>query len=160
MKNTTLYENELDVDAVEEGDLMMFTYWGKVSDVEDQLMIGKSLTVENVYDDDKEFRVSGNVLIERAKSADRFETTTRMSRTDLINKFVEQATALPMTVHWIKKDGTRRTLRGRILSTDDRNQGYIYMEDLDLPVGNRIRQVDTRTLKWFIADNVKYVSNK
>lgn len=60
----------------------------------------------------------------------------------------------PFTVEFLKKDGTPRTLRGHLISTDHA-RGSSLVVDLDLPVGGNIRQVDHATLRSLVVNNVR-----
>jgi len=61
----------------------------------------------------------------------------------------------PLTVCFVKNDGTERTLRGRLVKPEPL-LGRSTVEDLDVTNGNRLRLVDHRTIKWIVVDGTKY----
>ena len=153
---TTATQSPLSTDPTEvrAGDLMSFTYWGEVEKVE-RTFDGTKLQLKNV-DDGTQFVVHGDTLIEASKSSEQFISTKRVSKSEAV-EILASSHNKPFTVVFIKKDGSKRTLRGRLIGIDQKNLGYVDVEDLDKPVGQRFRLVDCRTIKSIIVDNVKYV---
>lgn len=141
---------KLDTTKIKNGDLMAFVYYTKVKGVN-----GNELLVENL-DNGGELLVKGNELIECSYSADQYNEEIKESRTKIAEILVH-STNRPLTVCFDKTDGEERVLRGRLIRAEPL-LGRSMVEDLDLSEKNRIRQVDHRTLKWLIVDNVKYVA--
>lgn len=151
--STKLVE-KVDPSEVRVGDVMAFTYWGTVDKVE-KTFDGAKLYVTNLDNDDK-FIVHGNSLIEGSKTSDQFNVTQKVSKSQAV-EILASSHNIPFTVTFTKKDGSLRKLRGRLIGIDQKNLGYVDVEDLDQPVGQRFRLVDCRTIKEIIVDNVKYV---
>lgn len=139
-------------DRIKAGDIVAFTYWGKVLDVDNTKPEVKVRDLDTGLD----FFVSGQNLIELSDSADfagSVESVTKSQAVEILSLCHNK----PFTVIFIKKDGTKRKLRGRLIGIDKKNLGYIDVEDLDQPVGERFRLVDCRTIESIVVDNVKYV---
>lgn len=136
--------------ASKQGDLMLFQYWGRVK--QDH---GHDLVVENV-DNGTRFNVNGKKLIDDSLSADKFVQTEKVSKTELAERLVHSKGA-PLTVVFTKQSGEKRTLRGRLMSSEAL-LGRSHVEDLDLGHSeNRLRLVDHRTLESLIVGGVKYI---
>ena len=151
---TMNYEKELPMkklhlEDIEKDHLMAFVYYVKVKSIKDEMMV-----VENV-DEQQEFTVTGKSLIENALSADCYEQEIKESKTRVAEMLVH-STNLPLTVCFDKADGQERVLRGRLIRPEPL-LGRSMVEDLDLNEEHRIRQVDHRTLKWLIVNNIKYI---
>lgn len=116
-----------------------------------------AISVKNL-DTGIEFEISGKDLIESAISADQFNSTEKITKTELAQKLTE-AYNRPFTVVFDKSDGQERVLRGRLLSSEPL-MGRSHVEDLDVHDQNKLRLVDHRTLKSLIVDNVKYTLKK
>lgn len=104
-----------------------------------------------------DFDVEGQELIEQMFSADRFETTEELSKTQLAEKLVSSYN-VPFTVEFEKADGNLRKLRGRLVHPEPL-LGRSKVEDLDLnvkPMSN-LRLVDHRTIQSLIVNGVKYI---
>lgn len=105
--------------------------------------------------------VTGKGLIAAALSADYFAEEIKTTMTDVAQKLIESHNR-PLTVCFTKQakkdeeDGEERVLRGRLLS-HEALLGRSYVEDLTKPVGDRVRLVDHRTIRWLVVDGVKYV---
>lgn len=101
------------------------------------------------------FNRIGAELIVGMRSADQVIEVQQVSRTMLI-KLLAAAGERPVTVHWTKQNGEKRTLRGLIYTTDEQSQGYLKALDLEKPISDRDRKVDCRTIEWAILDGVRY----
>ena len=133
------------------GDLLSFTDFGVVTRV---CRNGENIVIKNV-DTGHQIEIEGKDLVETANSADEFIGTKHCTKTQLVDAFLSVGN-LPFTVCFDTKTTTNRVLRGRILGCTEKNMGYVDVEDLDKPEGDRYRKVDTRTLHWLIVDGVKY----
>jgi hypothetical protein len=135
-------------------DILALTYWVKVVRVEKS----DKLLVEDLNNNNK-FYVQGKELIDTVGSADNYQTTKKVGKMEGA-EMLTQLYGKPVTVNYDKADGSNRTLRGKLLSSESL-LGRSYFEDLDLPAGeHRTRLVDHRTLHYFIVDGVKYVVGK
>ena len=133
---------------VKKNDLMAFVYWAKVD----------STTYGGVYctnvDNGAAFEVCGDSLIQKAFSADWFEKTEKVTKTEAAEK-LSTAYNRPFTVCFKKANGDTRELRGRLIKPEPL-MGRSMVEDLDLNEGSPMRLVDHRTIEWLIVDGVKY----
>lgn len=138
---------------VKQGDLMAFTYWGKIKSIQGG---GSSVDVEGL-DDQKQFAVHGAELICNSFSADQHHEEEKVTKTRAA-ELLTTSFNRPFTVHFEKQGGEGRTLRGRLLNPEPL-LGRSYVEDLDVagPSEKRIRLVDHRTILWLIVDCVKYI---
>lgn len=140
---------------VNKDDLMAFIYYAKVTDVRRQ---GAELLVENI-DNKQPFSVIGAELVSGALSADQYAEEVKVTKTRAA-EILTSSHNRPLTVIFIKQDGSERKLRGRLVSTEPL-LGRSYCEDLDLPreerKGSRLRLVDHRTIASLIVDGTKYV---
>ncbi len=141
-----------DLDHIKPGDLMSFTYWGKVTEIDSET---SRLYLENV-DTGEEFSVCGKSLIEDSQSADIYDHIEIRPRRQIVDILIHSK-RLPFTVSFIKKNGENRILKGRVICVREVNQGYIDVEDLEVDDSeNRHRQVDTRTIQYVIVSGTKY----
>ena len=140
----------LDGKALNDGDLVAFTYYGIIKSNTN----GYNVCVYDV-DHKRDFFVNGKDLIASAMSADQFEKEEMSTMTKVAELFIH-AYQRPFTVCFEKSDGTERLLRGRMIGPEPL-LGRSKVEDLDVKDKNRIRLVDHRTIKWLILDNTKYV---
>lgn len=138
---------------VNNGDIMSFTYWGKVTECVTGFQ-GTKITCKDI-DRGLEFVVDGNSLIENSSSSSQFSTTEKVTKSQIVEILVNSHN-VPFTVRFVKQDGTLRNLVGRLIGVDKKNLGYVDVEDLEKPVGSRFRLVDCRTIKSLIVNNVKY----
>lgn len=130
-------------------DLLLFGYWAKINKAN-----GNKLSVTDV-DTEERFEVKGQPLIDAAFSADSHSNTEKVTQTQIAEKLV-QSFNRPLTVRFTKKDGSPRTLRGRLMSSEQL-LGRSYVEDLDTSDSHRTRLVDHRTMSELIVDNVQYL---
>lgn len=137
---------------IKPSDLMTFINWAKVVKVldnEDKLVVedldtGTSITVE------------GKALIQYCSSADRYAQEEKVTKTRAAEILITSYNK-PFTVAFIKQDGSERILRGRLITAEPL-LGRSMVEDLDVDrKQHRQRQVDHRTIKWIIVENVKYL---
>ena len=138
--------------GVRTGDLMCFSYWGKVD-----LVRGPGNVMVEDVDHGNKFNVTGTNLIDAAYSADKYDTTKSVTKTEAAEILVGSKN-VPFTVVFTKDNGEERTLRGRLIKPEPL-LGRSYVEDLDLGSDdkNRRRQVDHRTISEIIVDGTKYV---
>jgi hypothetical protein len=129
--------------------LALFQYWGIID--EDYSC---DLVATNV-DTGVKFNVNGNKMIDESLNADQFDEVEKVTKTQLAEKLIQSINA-PITVVFTKQSGQKRTMRGRLVSSED-VLGRSYVEDLDVKDDNRLRQVDHRTLESLIVRGVKYV---
>lgn len=130
-------------------DLMLFGYWATV--VENKK---NKVVVQDVHTGDR-FEVKGKALIDAAFSADQYDSTEKVTKTELAEKLITSPNR-PLTVKFTKQDGTKRTVRGRFLSTEAK-MGRSYVEDMDVEDDHKTRLVDHRTMSELIVDNVQYL---
>ena len=162
--NTTAPKvHPVSVSKIKTGDIMAFTNYVKVQSVGHDKYGRDELIVESLDNGAKSISIAGSELIEGGTSADQYQEEVLLSRTAVIRILLAQFHR-PITVAWVKKDGSDRVLRGRLVDVEDANTGYSSAEDLDLPSTPttpggrpaRLRQIDHRTLKYVIANGVKY----
>lgn len=154
-KKNSIAEKEKDrVDAgkIKKNDLMAFTYWGTIENAGIQ---GWEATVQvKNIEDGTSFNVFGTDLIKKSFSADQYHTERAVTKTELAETLT-RCYNVPLTVTFIKADGSERKLRGRLVKTEPL-MGRSYVEDLDLTDLNKTRLVDHRTLLSLIVGGVKY----
>ena len=103
----------------------------------------------------QEFEVRGTNLLETTfKSASQCENTKKVTRTELAEILVNLGDQV-FTVNFDKQTGENRTLIGYKVSTENL-MGRVNVIDLEV-TGHNLRQVDLRTIKSLIVNNVKYV---
>ena len=133
------------------GELLAVTFWTKV----DRIDATDKILVEDLERGNK-FHIQGKDLIDSTLSADQFSKTEKITKTAAAEKLVS-AYGRPFTVEFIEQSGKNRVLRGKLVNPEPL-LGRSYVEDLDIPLGtHRLRQVDHRSLKYIIIDDVKYV---
>lgn len=142
-------------ESVEQGDLMAVVMYATVKNR--RRMGGSAIDCTNV-DTKEEFSVQGASLVEKMFSADRYSEEKKVSKTEMA-EVLSNSYNVPFTVTFEKLDGTQRKLRGRLLKPE-RLMGRCQVEDLDEPVGKRMRLVDNRTLLELIVDGIKYTLKK
>lgn len=136
---------------VRRGHLMEFTYRGEVTAVE-RRFDNFSLAVKGAHG--LPFHVTGNDLITHAVSADWYEETRPVTRTAMADALLGIKDHV-FKVVFTKADGSKRTLRGLLLSSET-NQGYANVLDLDKGP-DVFRKVDLRTIEELVYDGTKYV---
>lgn len=134
--------------AIKAKDVISLTKYAQVKSVN-----GNTLTAVDLHDG-KDFEIHGRDLQDACLSADFFDNTQKVTKTELAEILV-RSYGKPFTVVFAKSDKTERKLRGRLLSSEN-ILGRSTVEDLDKPDGDRIRLVDHRTLKSIIVDNIKF----
>lgn len=103
----------------------------------------------------RSFTVRGPKLIEETmNSANQYGKEVKVNKTEAANILVNAGDAA-FTVEFKKQDGSDRTLVGRLLDTEN-HMGRSNVEDLQITSGNRLRQVDHRTLKSITIKGVKH----
>ena len=130
------------------GSIVCITKYAKVKSSN-----GNSLTVTDLHDGG-DFQIIGKELQEACMSADKYDETKKMTKTELA-EVLATSYGKPFSVVFDKADGSERTLRGRLLSSES-YLGRSSVEDLDVAGDNKLRLVDHRTLKSIIVDNIKY----
>jgi hypothetical protein len=102
----------------------------------------------------QECEVRGTNLLETTfKSASQFETTKKVTRTELAEILVNLGDQV-FTVNFDKQTGENRTLVGYKVSTENL-MGRVNVVDLEV-TGHNLRQVDLRTIKSLIVNNIGY----
>jgi hypothetical protein len=146
---------KVDPAKVKPNDLMAIIYYVKVGLVDKN---HQGMVVKDISRGLSEIRVNGSELISSSLSADFFEKEVKATMTDLLEIFTTSPNR-PLTVCFLKKDGSERVLRGRWLSEVPK-RGYSYCEDMDVVKTDKekgIREVDHRNIQWLVVDGVKYV---
>jgi len=149
-KKEKVSKKRVDATKVKSDDLMAFLYYARVNRIRQN---GSELSVTDV-DRQSPFDVNGKVLVESAYSADQFHTTKRTTKTKVAEILISSPNR-PLTVCFLKATGEERVLRGRLVKPEPL-LGRSMVEDLDLTSGNRLRQVDHRTICWLVVDGIKY----
>ena len=141
---------------VKVGHILAVTHYVKVERI---TPAAQALHVRDL-DTDMPFDIRGDALIRRLGTADEFERTEEVSQTEMIEQLIVSYGKV-FSVVFEKADGTKRTLRGRLIAPDNL-RGRSKVEDLDVVGGpeKRVRQVDHRTLSGLIVDGVCYVLKK
>jgi len=145
---------------VKPNDIMAFVYYGKVLNV---VKAGKdhSIELQDLDAKNEKFNVVGDTLIMLSCSADQFENEKMVTQTQAAEILIN-CSYTPFTVCFIKSNGEKRVLRGRLLYHEPL-MGRSVVEDLDLEItapGGRIRQVDHRHILYIIWDGIKYIVSK
>jgi hypothetical protein len=130
-------------------DLMAFVIYAKVKAVD-----ADGLRVIVTDTNGKEISIKGRDLIETSFSADQFQEEQKISKTKAEEIF-SNVQDRPLTVAFTKADGSDRVLRGRVIGEAPLGRSLVEDLDIDDPK-NRIREVDRRTIQWFVVDGVKY----
>lgn len=134
-------------------DLISITHFARVKG-----QSGEKLVVNDV-NSDLEFSIIGNALIKDCANADQFLEEQKITRTEMA-KILTESFNRPLTVEFIKADGSKRKLRG-IMVMPEPLLGRSHCEDLDLPKEkHRLRLVDHRTLQSLTVNGIKYVLKK
>ena len=147
--------------AVKKDDLMALVNYVKVEKVKNISINGKQNTSASVVDVDTgvKFDINGDPVLEKMFSADQYSKSEKKTETQLA-EILTNSWNVPMTVNFDKKDGTNRTLRGRLASSEHL-LGRSMMVDLDLDIqkdpSRGLRQVDHRTIHYIIVNDVKYI---
>lgn len=143
-----------------QGDIIRLVYYAKVGDARNR-ELRDCQDLERGFG----FNVNGEPLIESATSADQFEKTKKVSRTELIEIF-NSVREHAFTVTFKKAKGELRVLRGYMLKPEN-GFGRSNVIDLDIEKvdsknghDNRMRQVDHRTLQSLVVEGVKYEVKK
>jgi hypothetical protein len=142
----------VNANAVKKGDIMALVYWVQVDNA-----YPNSMSVHHI-DNKEPFNVNGNSLIEKCYSADVFESTTKITKTQMAEKLTVSWNK-PFTVVFTKQDGEKRVLRGKLVAPEPL-LGRSQVHDLDVTDGSPLRLVDHRTLEFLIVDNVRYTLKK
>jgi hypothetical protein len=111
-----------------------------------------SIEVENSTG--QSFTVRGKSLIEGMNSGSQYTETKKVSRTQLA-EVLQSVGDKVFTVVFDKADGSERTLTGHLLNTEN-HMGRSNVRDLRIKTGNPLRQVDHRTLKSLVVNNIRY----
>lgn len=143
--------HKVDPTKVKAGDLMAFTYYVKVKRTDQN---GEELLVEDLDNHSNEIQVRGKDLVISSHSADQFAEEEKVSKTRAAEILIHSANR-PLTVSFLKADGTERVLKGRLIAPEPL-LGRSMVEDLETHDKNRLRQVDHRTINFLIVDGVKY----
>lgn len=131
---------------------MSFTYFVAVAGAHHN---GQELLVHDLDNRRQPIVITGRALMERAGSADQVHEEQKVTKTRAAELLVSAAQK-PITVAFVKQDGTERTLRGRLIHPEPL-LGRSMVEDLDHDGPHRTRLVDHRTIQWLIRDGIKYI---
>lgn len=102
----------------------------------------------------QQFEIQGVSLIENTmKSSSQFSKTQKVTRTELAEILTNLGDQV-FTINFDKQTGENRTMIGYKLSTENL-MGRVNVHDLEA-TGHAIRQVDLRTTKYLIVNNIKY----
>jgi len=146
------------VEKIKRNDVMMIVHYFKVrTNATMSYTDGRGKELSGMDLDRKfNFDILGRELIESAYSADQYNKEENSTKTVVAEKLIG-AGHLPFTVCFIKQDGSERVLRGRLIAPETL-LGRSMVEDLDEPnEKKRLKQVDHRTIKWLILDDIKHV---
>lgn len=141
--------NPVDPTKVVAGDMMALIHWAKVKEVRSPDHI-----IFTDVDTDSDFHVQGRELVRKAFSADQYAASEKISKTAAAEILVSSYNR-PLTVVFIKADGTSRTMRCRLIKPEPL-LGRSMVEDLDVAGNQRTRLVDHRTIESVIVDGVRY----
>jgi len=144
-------KTKVDANKIKEGDVMAFTYYAKVKSVVND----RQVVILDLDDNDNEITVTGKELLENSFSADQYDKEEKHASKTRVAETLVHSPNRPLSVCFLKSDGTERVLRGRLVKPEPL-LGRSMVEDLDVKGDNRLRQVDHRTIKWLIVDGVKY----
>lgn len=140
----------VDERKVKNNDLMAFVYYARICP---NARNSGEVDVIDV-DSGNPFTVKGVDLIEYGFSADQYSKEILVTKAEIAEELIT-AYNRPFTVAFVKANGDRRVLRGRLVKPEPL-MGRSYVEDLDKPIGDRLRQVDHRTIEYLILEGVKY----
>jgi hypothetical protein len=140
---------------MKKNDIVSYTSYAKITSIGTNNV--SVIDLNNLTD----YSINGKELLAQLVSADDFKSTEKCTKTELADKLANVG-SFPFTVVFEKQNGETRTLRGLMLKVEN-GLGRSNVIDLDLPKAdkaNRMRQVDHRTLKSLIVNNVKYILKK
>lgn len=100
-----------------------------------------------------QFDLIGENFLAQVQSASAVVVHEKEARGKIVDKIIHSKGVF--TVHWTEQDGKERTLTGKFHSGPDKN-GYLLLEDLELPKGDRFRKMDTRTLDWMVENLTRW----
>jgi hypothetical protein len=148
-------------EKVQAGDLMAIIYYVKVKDSPTACSTfgaGKEkMVVHDLLNNSGEIQIIGKTLIENSLSADFYDKEEKVTMTRLAEILCESPNR-PLTVTFIKKDGSERKLRGRWIA-QEHMLGRSFVEDLDIPKTDKedgLREVDHRSIKKLVVNGVCY----
>jgi hypothetical protein len=140
-----------EINKIKSNDLIAVIYYLKVNKTNSLL---SEIIAEDVDSTNNKMKIAGKEVLENAFSADQFEREEKVNKTTAAEILINSCNR-PFTVSFTKEDGNDRILRGRLIRPEPL-LGRSMVEDLDAPIGKRIRQVDHRTLNYIIVNNCKY----
>jgi hypothetical protein len=142
----------IEIKSVKPGERLSYTSYFEVvnSDAKKGILEVKDTSGQVLSIQGKDF-IESNI-----KSASQFKKTEKLGKNALAEKLFTSGDSV-MQVEFLKQDGTPRTLIGYFTSQDV-NLGRSNMVDLEVTTGHNMRQVDHRTIKSVIVNQVKYVS--
>lgn len=146
--------HKTDVSKVKAGDIMALVHYVRVKSTS---INGQEMIVSDLDNTGPDILVRGKELIEQSLSGDQYAETIKITKTQAAEILVHSSNR-PLTVIFVKSDGTVRTIKGRLIKPEPL-LGRSMVEDLDLPISekHRARLVDHRTIKELIVDGVKYI---
>jgi len=158
LREKEMTKEKTDPKTIEKDDVLSFNQYVKVVKNKQTRIGVHRIDVVNL-DTGHEFYIEGNQLIQESISADRY-TDNKILIREKIAEILVRSFNRPFSVNFVKKDGTNRTIRARLVSSEHL-MGRSMVEDLDIDIYNsRLRQVDHRTINWLIVDGIKYTAKK
>jgi len=135
--------------AIQRGDAVQLIHNCEVVKVSPQKL--------EVFDKERDisFSIIGDTLINSLKSGSNFSSEVRLTKTEIVRKFLGTHGAI-LSVEFVKQNGDVRILRGYLVGVEEL-LGRSYCVDLDAKSESKLRLVDHRTIKSLIYDNVMYV---
>lgn len=103
--------------------------------------------------------IVGKELIEYEFSTTQYSKTEKLPMTKLAEEFVNIPQDVLFEVSFVKKDGTHRILKGYRFNNKVNHLGRSNVYDVECILNNNkhcIREVDHRTINYFICQGVKY----
>ena len=136
------------MEKIKEKDVISLTKYAQVKSIFENTIRAVDLH------DGKDFEIYGKDLHDACMSADFFDDTQKVTKTELAEILVKSY-GRPFTVVFDTTKTKDRVLRGRLISSES-ILGRSTVEDLDKSDGDRVRLVDHRTLKSIVVDNIKF----
>lgn len=136
---------------VNKNDVMAFTSFVKVEEVVPHKDYGTVIKVFDL-DNNNEFLIRGQDLVDAGKSADSFSETKKVTKTQMAEILVSSFN-VPFTVEFLTDKKEKRVVRGRLLKPEPL-MGRSLVDDFD---NEKKCQVNHRELKSLVVNGTKYV---
>ena len=143
------------LNAIRAGEKLSTTMYMEVISVnrkDSSIQVKNSLTGQ-------EFTIKGEQMISGLSSSQQYSDIVKVTRTELAEILSNKIGDGVFTVHFIKQDGSERTMVCYKLETEN-YMGRLNVYDLEETAKYRIKQVDLRTAKWVIYNGTKYEVKK